>query len=384
MYIFPIPGDNYIFVTNLTCDNNAEIEEAQNEFFRIAKSTDVTVMTCMLAISGFVGAVGNSIVILMCCMHPSTQATQSFILAMAVSDLIVCLMIIPYRVISYHVLITEVSCKFFEGLTYFTVFYSLTLLIAVAFERYFAVCKPLSFMCSTARSRFVILGLAMLALAFSVTAGLIAGHYVVLESEDNAKPRVCFTGICNEDGEDIRVMDPTGIMIYSGVLALVYGCLVPTVTVLYGKVFWVLHKRYGRQVGHLSTSAVHATQPSTSKTRDTDTDVRVYSIDMSDSTEKGEILDQVSMETKRRQLGENFSERASKKHMYHKRAAKILVLVTLAFVITYIPFLLMKLKLVDNIITLRLTFFLSSMINPIIYSFTNQQFRDNVRRSFGC
>ena len=368
-----------MFYTNSTfCDRHEEVIEVREEFFAIAQSTDVIIMTCLLSVSGFIGLIGNSIVILMCVLYPSTQSTQSFILAMAVSDLVVCCAIIPYRIISYHLLITEAACKLFEALTYCSVHFSGCILIAVAFERYYAVCKPLTFCCNPTRAKYVIISLCCVCVTFSITAGLVAGHYIVLVEDDN-KVNVCFTGICIEDGQDTRLVDEEGILIYSQVMAVFYLLMVPTVTVLYGNVFWVLHKRYGLHVKRISNSSV---SPQDLQSREMDvveeSDIKIYSIEVDSN---GSQVKESKKRINAQKQAYYVKARTSKKYLYHKRAATILLLVTVGFVVTYIPFFLMKLKLVENIVTIRLSFFLSSMINPLIYSFTNQKFRDNIRRT---
>ena len=378
----------YPFLVNSSlCELNPDVLAIQAEFFAIAQSTDVIVMTCVLSVSGLVGVIGNSIVIIMCLLYPSSQATQNFILAMAVSDLVVCSAIIPYRIISYHVLITELSCKIFEGLTYCTVYFSGTVLIAVAFERYIAVCKPLTFCCSAVRAKITIVCLCVMSVAVSITAGLIAGHYVVID-DVSSDFIFCFTGVCIEDGQDTRIVSEEGIDIYSKVLAAAYLFLVPTVTILYGNIFWVLHKRYGVHVKRISRPTVFpetVAQQALQLDVVQESDIKIYSIHEDPLGSKEDCIQEREVQrvkpTKAPAPHPSVKIRATKKYLYHKRAATILVLVTVFFIVTYLPFLLIKLKLVENIVTIRLSFFLSSMINPLIYSFTNKKFRDNVKKT---
>ena len=56
----------------------------------------------------------------------------------------------------------------------------------------------------------------------------------------------------------------------------------------------------------------------------------------------------------------------------------MLLMVTVAFMVNWIPLVLMKFGFVPNVGTARLLFFLGGMKNPVIYSFTNKQFRGKV------
>lgn len=60
--------------------------------------------------------------------------------------------------------------------------------------------------------------------------------------------------------------------------------------------------------------------------------------------------------------------------------AKILLAVTLTAMALNVPFAVIKLRLLPNIITLRLLFFCGCAANPIIYCISSQQFRRNIQK----
>ena len=356
---------------NLTvrvCDANISYAHARNLFLEMAQTSDVTTMTVFLAFIAIVGCIGNGLVIMVCSKYPTKFSTQRFVVAMAVIDLFVCVAIIPYRVVSYHRFLNERACKIFEGLTYFTVLYSMFLLIAIAVDRYHAVCRATDYHKLTNATGSLIFAIAFLTLGISIYPGIIAGHYITVIGTNETVQ--CFTGICNEDGQDRRFSTAPLVLLYSAGLGIMYASMVLIVIICYTKVFQTLYSRYGRVKKIRKESAIDNSQHEAS--------VAVLSI-CDASVDDGGKDSRLALQFDAVFMPPSGGIRqGSTKRISHRRTAKILLLVTVAFIITWLPFMLMKTHLVPNIVTLRLTFFISNMINPVIYSFTNHQFRANV------
>ena len=362
------------------CANDQSFVDSRHVFTRNSQTLDVILATSFLSVVALIGCVGNGLVIAVCNRYPSKQSAQHFILAMAICDFFVCAAIIPYRIISYHCFLYEGACKFFEGLTYFFVLFSMFLLIAVAVDRYHAVCKATAYHKMSKATGTLIMSLAIITLGISIFPGLIAGHYVsVATGNDGNHTAKCFTGICNEDGQDLRFSTPSVVVSYSVGFGVMYISMVIIVLVSYTQVFRTLYSRYGvarkkrRSMQTGTTAMNNASQVSVAVSicdGSVENGVELSRFD----TQLCTTIDNADCITMKRR---NKKRRSSGK-ISHRRTAKILLLVTIAFIITWIPFLLMKTHTVPNIVTIRLTFFISNMINPVIYSFTNRQFRENV------
>ena len=295
--------------------------------------------------------------------------------------------------------------------------YSMFLLMLVAVERYFAVCKPFYKIMNKKRSINLTLLTGFLSICIGVPAGILAGDYVsvcVFESIS-----YCYTGVCNEDGNDYRNISEMGSYVYYGFLCVAYLSLLVCVIVVYSLVFCTLYRRFYKpkkkarhniKVVHKvvikSQSKVHPEIQSS-----VNCSVSVIQQDIQsqasppDEVKKG-VMNLASDEIEKAKISENNEtteiyetnldcpgeqttsvnvEKANVREirgLSHKRAAKMLLLVTVVFLVTWIPFFLMKLHVIPNVITIRLSFFLSNMLNPIIYSLFSKQFRENVRKLF--
>ena len=64
------------------------------------------------------------------------------------------------------------------------------------------------------------------------------------------------------------------------------------------------------------------------------------------------------------------------------KTAAMLFVVTVVFIVTFLPALLMSLQLVSHNLILFYLYFVNNVANPVIYSFMNRNFRDNLRRLF--
>ncbi|ELU00798.1 hypothetical protein CAPTEDRAFT_190633 [Capitella teleta] len=343
-----------------------------DQFYQDATGPDVTTMTVVLSITGFLGILGNSVVVMMCtCCKPSSKSTQHYICMIAICDLLICLVLVPYRISAYHLVIPELCCKIFEGLTYFSESYSLGLLLAVAFDRYLAVGHPVYFSQMKHFPAIWAFITGILVLSVGIPAGLLAGDYVVVFSNKTNTSRQCYTGVCDADGFDYRYFSETGRYIYIIYLAVLYMAAFTSLVTMYSKVFCTVYEKFAmRSIRH--PTPAHD-QPSCSGASVKSIDVEVIEVEPHtrdaplEGTEPASLKDTPPMQM-----------------VMHRRIAKICCMVTLAYFATWLPFFLMRTGLVPNIVTLRLAFFWSNAINPFIYSFSNRKFRGQVLSLVKC
>ena len=97
---------------------------------------------------GVVGLVGNAIILAVYYSEKSKGNKvpyRAFIKVLAVVDLQVCVLIIPYTIAyEMHVVRSDIACRLIEFIRHFFVIVSNLTLCAIAVERYYAVCKPTS------------------------------------------------------------------------------------------------------------------------------------------------------------------------------------------------------------------------------------------------
>lgn len=94
-------------------------------------------------IVSIVGSIGNSIVALVYWHKKDKQTSTFFILVLALSDLVVCSLLVPMTIYMERMSFetsSELLCKAFYFLTTTAVPSSSLLMTAIAFDRYFCIC----------------------------------------------------------------------------------------------------------------------------------------------------------------------------------------------------------------------------------------------------
>ena len=93
-----------------------------------------------------VGVVGNTLVIYVYRRRFKRTSSNYFILTMAIFDLVACLVGMPteiYDLLKPFTFYSEFGCKLFRATENFTIYGSVVVLVEIAFDRYFKICRPL-------------------------------------------------------------------------------------------------------------------------------------------------------------------------------------------------------------------------------------------------
>ncbi|KAH9510232.1 hypothetical protein Btru_042512, partial [Bulinus truncatus] len=147
----------------------------------------------MLSIFSVVGVIGNALAFYIFFRRRSTSTSVIFILALAGTDFITCLVTIPYTVVfellSYRV-VYDLACKSYMFLITSTVPFSAYIMVAIALDRYFCICHPFLHAFTIPRAKALILCMGVPAITFGIITALSYGTYIYDErencTEDNA------------------------------------------------------------------------------------------------------------------------------------------------------------------------------------------------------
>ncbi|KAL8587104.1 hypothetical protein ACOMHN_026072 [Nucella lapillus] len=124
-----------------------------------------------------VGVVGNVLVIYVYRRRFKRTSSNYFILTMAIFDLVACLIGLPtelYDLLKPFTFYSEFGCKLFRGTENFTIYGSVVVLVEIAFDRYFKICRPL--MIVSLFKIKVLCGLAVLvAILMSIPSAILFG-----------------------------------------------------------------------------------------------------------------------------------------------------------------------------------------------------------------
>ncbi|XP_059144895.1 D(3) dopamine receptor-like [Physella acuta] len=385
---------------NTTDELHAILYELSQE--RALYNIPAMIFVCLLM---FLGVVGNSLVVYVYSSRFKKTSSNYFILTMAVFDLIACAIGMPteiYDLNNPYTFYSVAGCKILRGCEVFNVYGSAIVLVEIAFDRYFKICRPLM-MVNLSRIR-VQCGLAVvLAAAMSVSAFFLFG----IDRNHTPIPGVY--------GFDCSISETYKSSTFQLVYYFVLGALfLITLVVLIGLYIRIwLEIRCRRRL-------VNGEQIPREKDTDSKKRIRIkYLPSMSEDESLNNAVshhgNNISMMELQKSSGKSVTtqtsvDRRSKLQSLARYASRlkvtrttvVLFAVTVAFVLSYLPSTAVMvvrstvkdfdknqsaatqifIKIFSNCM------FINNAINPIIYSFFNIHFRrqvtKTVQRVFCC
>ncbi|XP_046574625.1 orexin/Hypocretin receptor type 1-like [Haliotis rubra] len=319
-------------------------------------ATEVLPVILFLAMLMITGVLGNSLVCYVYLVKLKQGTTRYFILALAVYDLVNCCVCIPGEIADMSHNYTfggNGLCKIMRLLLSFTSYSSVTVLLLVAFDRYRKICQPFHKQTSPRFARIAITVCSLSAFVVSLPNVALYGSRTISTSDGHVNGSDCTTA-----DEYIRTPYP---LIFNGVEFIVFIISTISLTVLY----FLIWKRIARQ---------HEFRRSAGSRQIND----VIHLSMRDPN--------------------NFnicpSHAMSVLEKGAKKTISMLLLITLVFVLSFLPHLCVMVaravnsNLYDGIhgaglIAYNLfvrSYFFNSACNPIIYGFCNGQFRLELRQ----
>lgn len=157
----------------------------------------------MLSLFSVVGSLGNLFVIYVYARKRDKSTTTLFILTLAATDFFTCLVIIPYTILwDYFTkrMYNDAACRIYQFLITTNVPFSLSIMVAIAFDRYFKICRPLSSAMDERVAKRIIVGLLLFALSLGIIPSL--GYEVY-------KPKKCFPTIDVQNITDVSIHNYT-------------------------------------------------------------------------------------------------------------------------------------------------------------------------------
>lgn len=137
----------------------------------------------MLAFFSVLGTAGNSMVLFVYIRKRNKLASTMFIITLAGTDFMTCLIIIPYTIAFEYwkrFLKYDIACKLYLFFITSNVPFSAFIMVAVAFDRYLCICHPFVHWLNAKRSKLIISFFALLAFSFGVITSLNYGVYAFI------------------------------------------------------------------------------------------------------------------------------------------------------------------------------------------------------------
>ncbi|KAK6176354.1 hypothetical protein SNE40_014654 [Patella caerulea] len=304
---------------------------------------------------------------------------------MAIFDLVACVVGMPTEIYDLrypYTFYSSIGCKIFRFTETFTIYGSAIVLVEIAFDRYFKICKPLMVI-SLFKIKMLCFMAAVLALLFSTPTALLFGI---------THPQTPIPGVRGYDCSiEEKYLKSTFQRVYYGALSVVFVTTLLVLTVLYVRIWVEIKQRRSMVIGDQISSKPPGTPQEKKKIR-----VKYVASGSNDevdddSSENGN--GQVMCEEQKRTRFGSLANYASRIRI--TRTTVVLFAVTVAFVISYLPSITIMLtrSLIKNLeanrsIGVEVTskffsnfFFINNAINPIIYSFLNLNFRRQAQKT---
>ncbi|XP_055958399.1 neuromedin-U receptor 1 isoform X2 [Patella vulgata] len=367
-----------------TC-NNTSIETGLLQRLNDAKAVHFIPVMLWVTLLMVIGVLGNSLVVYVYRRRFKQTSSNYFILTMAIFDLVACVVGMPTEIYDLrypYTFYSSVGCKVFRFTETFTIYGSAIVLVEIAFDRYFKICKPLMVI-SLFKIKMLCFMATVLALMFSTPTALLFGI---------TNPQTPIQGVRGYDCSiEEKYRKSTFQKLYYGTLSVVFVATLLVLTILYVRIWVEIKQRRSMVIGDQITRS-----PGTAQGKKK---IRIKYLAASGSNEDGED-DSSGTGTGNGECGGQKRTRFGSLANYASRiritrTTVVLFAVTVAFVISYLPAIaiMMTRSLLKDLehtrsIEVEVTskffsnfFFINNAINPIIYSFLNLNFRRQAKKA---
>ena len=377
---------NNVFVENSSVDDPADrtvTELSSDEILvmlneRSAYNLIAIFITCGLLM--IVGILGNSLVVWIYWRKMKSSAKRTFIFALAILDLIVCVIVIPFemydlrnQVMFYY----DGLCKAMRFVEYSTILSAGFVLVSISFERYFFLCRAFHEF-SSKKAKIICSVCVLMAMVVATPSTLFAGSKTRHEQYGYRNITGCECSMNSEKTFNNMFKR----IYYYGLTAIFFGCFIVFIVIytIIGRLLWKFQT--GTLVPDMGKFSSRSSSPST-----------VF-INKKLSTDHSSGHSNIS---------NSFEKERNRPHIHGKRCIKsagsivVFFSVTVVFVLSFLPHIIIRLLLFFNMkleeefdketsellynFVVR-SYLISNVTNPFIYSILNKSFRKEVKRTF--
>ncbi|KAM4611586.1 cholecystokinin receptor type A [Polymixia lowei] len=360
------------------------IPECKNETDPGPKDINQTVRIVLYSIIFLLSVLGNSLIIAVLVRNRRMRTvTNLFLLSLAISDLMVSLVCMPFTLIPNlmrHFVFGAGMCKLVMYFMGVSVSVSTFNLVAISLERYSAICNPLTSRTWQTKSHA----------AKVISATWVASFILMLPYpiSSTLKP---FIRSNNSTGHMCRLIWPNDVIQqswYVSLLLLLF--LIPGIVMMaaYGRISLELYRGIKFELTNRKSSRDR--QSSTSSIKPGDSDGCYLQ-----PSKKKSITMNTGGSASSSKLGRVCSNSSTANLMAKKRVIRMLLVIVFLFFLCWTPvFVVNAWQAFDRHLTYRLTgapisfihllSYTSACVNPIIYCFMNKRFRQGVLATFTC
>lgn len=329
-----------------------------------------------------VGIFGNLMVLIVYLRKRLKCSSDFFILNLAFLDLLTCLIGVPVEIVDLrdpYMFYAPAACKLLRTVESFSNMGSTLTLMAIAMDRYKRICK-LGERFSNQKAKRLCIGAILIGALTCWPAGVVFGKKTVDVGIPGAN-----TADCSTADEMRNTIYP---LLYYGLVMLYFIICVIFVLFVYVRISIFIRRGKSNQKKTTKPTAQHA--PSLNLHSSNDGHTALSSVSGEEDVNNRQVIEKKAVDIS--QGGRLVNT------IKVTRTTTIFVAVTAAFILSYLPFLVVMVtrnikKNFEDILSPSAevfykfclkSYFINNAINPVIYSFLNRNFRADVINIFKC
>ena len=412
---------------NTSCWNK-EIHRLNKEFAMLMVPVELLMGFLMI-----VGIIGNTLVLIVYILLKRKTTAQNYIVYLSAIDLLACVVIHPYviyKLFNNYNQTWTVTCKIFEFIVHTSLALSGLTLMVIAVDRYLAICRPVKFLMYYTKLHTLMVAV----LAISVGGSLPILEFYGPRPEQIVLSDIVFVGYHCDFRE--KYQGSIAMLSFCVFVLSVFVCQIISMAVLYTKVAVAAYRStrtvapaeqipFPERARIAPAKQVPFSERAKVKTitvqSEDSLNLNRFSARTLQSLKKKHQLDVPQTGHKNASTGNHFTAQTQTDSLYtssisstttslnatHKdrtlekaagttstltsslKAAKLLFLITLLFIISWMPFFIIRMsqtidksqsvdhspssKVIEHF--LNHCFYINNAVNPIVYSIINKNFR---------
>lgn len=396
----------------------------------------IYVCVVYLSVFAIVGVVGNALVLYVFSNQKQKLTSTIFILTLAGTDFVTCLVTIPFTIgvelADFYVGYDSV-CKFYQFLVTMTVPFSAFVMVAIAVDRYLCICHPFLHVMTIKRAECIVACLCVFAVILGILSSLTSTVYMYESETINSTipehynvstlPTTNSTGlemIYSNNGtmysyyknktvsktvtnlvlsgycQNIPlIFDQQFFDVYQKIYSASFGITGLIVMVLYALIYKSVLARRRQRMKNVKNvcCGLWAEIPSES---DNTTEISTLNNEGKEVSKVGEAEESEKLTQKNGthkkatekdtilKPGSVSRAKLEKFRMANIKTAFMLSIVTLVFILSFLPSWLMALRVINMYPIVFYLYFFYNVANPVIYAFMNNAFKTQLKQLFHC
>lgn len=362
-----------------------------------------------LSIFSITGTIGNALVLYVFARYKNKLTSTIFILTLAGVDFVTCCVTIPFSIVTEAVkfeLKYDIICQIYIFLITTTVPFSAFVMVAIAVDRYLCIVYPFKHAMTIRRAEIIVGSLC----AFAVVLGIICcSHYRIKPVPLNDKEVIDavlenVTFMANASANESIVQfkyvclprETEFFFIYQKIYSSFFGICALVVIILYGLIYRsVLARRRKKFEKFLSNNCcgIWSAQSFAEQTEITMLNNSDLKSTQDEPRSGGETCDKAVQKNGNTQISDKdvilkpggvSKAKLEKMRIANIKTAFMLSIVALVFIVAFLPSWLVALNVFSLNIIVFYIYFIYNVVNPVIYAFLNETFREQLAQRLCC